>query len=75
MKYASEAIESIAVCRKAHMHGVSLITTVAAAFGLALIFDFIAAQLKLPVLLGYLIAGVMYALQGAQMRSAYECYF
>jgi len=40
-------------------HGVSLITTVAAAFGLALILGFIAVRLKLPALLGYLIAGII----------------
>ena len=40
-------------------HNVSLITTIAAAFGLALIFGFIAKRLKLPALVGYLIAGVL----------------
>ncbi len=40
-------------------HNISLITTIAAAFGLALIFGLIAARLKLPVLVGYLFAGVL----------------
>lgn len=40
-------------------HSLSLITTVAASFGLALIFGFIAARLKLPVLVGYMIAGII----------------
>lgn len=39
-------------------HAVSLITTLAAGFGLALIFGFIAARLGLPALVGYLIAGI-----------------
>ena len=40
-------------------HNISLITTIAAAFGLALIFGLLAARLKLPVLVGYLFAGVL----------------
>ena len=40
-------------------HNLSLITTIAAAFGLALIFGFIAARLRMPPLVGYLLAGVM----------------
>jgi K+:H+ antiporter len=40
-------------------HSVSLITTIAAAFGLSLILGFIAVRLKLPALVGYLIAGVI----------------
>src|SRR5579883_1285919 len=40
-------------------HSVSLITTVAAAFGMALIFGFIAERLKIPALVGYLIAGIL----------------
>jgi CPA2 family monovalent cation:H+ antiporter-2 len=36
-----------------------LITTIAAALGLALIMGFIAARLKLPPLVGYLIAGII----------------
>ena len=40
-------------------HNLSLITTIAAAFGLALIFDFIAARLRMPPLVGYLLAGVL----------------
>jgi CPA2 family monovalent cation:H+ antiporter-2 len=39
-------------------HSVSLITTLAAGFGLALIFGFIAARLRLPALVGYLVAGI-----------------
>jgi len=40
-------------------HDVPLITTIAAALGLALILGFIAARLKLPALVGYLIAGII----------------
>ena len=40
-------------------HGVSLITTVAAAFGVALILGFIAERIKVPALVGYLIAGII----------------
>lgn len=39
-------------------HAVNLITTLAAGFGLALVFGFIAARLGLPALVGYLLAGV-----------------
>jgi len=40
-------------------HDISLITTIAAALGLALVFGFIAARLKLPALVGYLAAGIL----------------
>jgi monovalent cation:H+ antiporter-2, CPA2 family len=40
-------------------HSVPLITTLAAALGLALVLGFLAARLKLPTLVGYLIAGVI----------------
>ncbi|RYX93302.1 MAG: Kef family K(+) transporter [Comamonadaceae bacterium] len=40
-------------------HSVSLISTIAAGLGLALILGFAAARLKLPALVGYLIAGVI----------------
>ncbi|MES1979657.1 MAG: YbaL family putative K(+) efflux transporter [Pseudomonadota bacterium] len=40
-------------------HSVSLISTIAAGLGLALIFGFIAARLRLPALVGYLLAGVV----------------
>ena len=40
-------------------HSVNLITTIAAALGLALIMGFLATRLKLPVLVGYLIAGIL----------------
>lgn len=39
-------------------HSISLITTLAAGFGLALILGFVAARLGLPALVGYLLAGV-----------------
>jgi CPA2 family monovalent cation:H+ antiporter-2 len=39
-------------------HNVTLITTLAAGFGLALVFGFVAARLKLPALVGYLLAGI-----------------
>jgi CPA2 family monovalent cation:H+ antiporter-2 len=40
-------------------HSVSLISTIAAGLGLALIFGFLAARMKLPSLVGYLLAGVV----------------
>ena len=40
-------------------HNVSLITTIAAGFGLAVVFGFIAERIKLPALVGYLLAGIL----------------
>jgi CPA2 family monovalent cation:H+ antiporter-2 len=40
-------------------HGLTLITTIAAGFGLALVFGFVAVRLGLPALIGYLLAGVL----------------
>ncbi|MCW5620472.1 MAG: cation:proton antiporter, partial [Burkholderiales bacterium] len=40
-------------------HSIPLITTIAAGFGIALILGFVAERLKLPALLGYLIAGII----------------
>ena len=40
-------------------HSVSLITTMAAGLGLALVLGFTAVRLKLPALVGYLIAGII----------------
>ena len=40
-------------------HNLPLITTIAAALGLALVLGFVAARLKLPALVGYLLAGVI----------------
>lgn len=40
-------------------HSIPLITTIAAALGLALLLGFVAVRLKLPALVGYLIAGVI----------------
>ena len=40
-------------------HSVSLISTIAAGLGLALIFGFAAARLRLPAIVGYLLAGVI----------------
>jgi CPA2 family monovalent cation:H+ antiporter-2 len=40
-------------------HDISLITTIAAAFGFALILGFIAERLKTPALVGYLVAGIL----------------
>ncbi|HIV69779.1 MAG TPA: Kef family K(+) transporter [Candidatus Aquabacterium excrementipullorum] len=40
-------------------HELSLITTLAVGFGLALIFGFIATRLKMPALVGYLFAGIV----------------
>lgn len=42
------------------MHGaMPLIVTLAAALGLALVFGFVASRLKLPALVGYLLAGIV----------------
>jgi len=41
------------------MHGASLITTLAAAFGFALALGFLAVRVRLPALVGYLAAGVL----------------
>jgi CPA2 family monovalent cation:H+ antiporter-2 len=40
-------------------HNVSLISTIATGFGLALIFGFIASRMKVPPLVGYLLAGIL----------------
>lgn len=40
-------------------HNISLITTIAAGFGVALIFGFIAERIKMPALVGYLLAGIV----------------
>lgn len=40
-------------------HDVTLIATIAAAFGLAMVFGLLAARLKLPPLVGYLLAGIV----------------
>src|SRR6476619_986396 len=40
-------------------HGLTLISTLATAFGAALVLGFIAARLRLPALVGYLLAGVV----------------
>ena len=40
-------------------HSVNLIHTIAAALGLALALGFVAARLRLPALVGYLLAGVV----------------
>ncbi|GJL76139.1 YbaL family putative K(+) efflux transporter [Nitrosomonas sp.] len=39
-------------------HGLTLITTIAAGFGLALLLGFFAEKLKVPALVGYLLAGI-----------------
>ena len=41
------------------LHSVPLITTIATALGLALVLGVLAARLKLPALVGYLLAGVL----------------
>jgi CPA2 family monovalent cation:H+ antiporter-2 len=40
-------------------HDLPLITTIAAALGLALVLGFLAARLRLPALVGYLVAGIL----------------
>jgi len=41
------------------LHNISLITTIAAGLGLAMILGFIAVRLRMPPLVGYLIAGII----------------
>jgi len=40
-------------------HEIKLITTIAAALGLAVVFGFIVARLRMPPLVGYLLAGIV----------------
>ncbi|HUP65180.1 MAG TPA: YbaL family putative K(+) efflux transporter [Thermoanaerobaculia bacterium] len=40
-------------------HSITLITTIAASLGLALLLGFVAVRLKLPALVGYLVAGII----------------
>ena len=40
-------------------HNIPLITTLAAGFGIALVLGFLAERLKLPALVGYLVAGIL----------------
>ncbi|HYR26237.1 MAG TPA: cation:proton antiporter, partial [Aquabacterium sp.] len=40
-------------------HNISLITTLATGFGMALILGFIAERIKMPALVGYLVAGII----------------
>lgn len=40
-------------------HNIPLITTLATALGFALLFGYLASRLKLPVLIGYLLAGII----------------
>lgn len=40
-------------------HNISLITTIAAAFGVALILGLIAERIKIPALVGFLVAGIL----------------
>jgi CPA2 family monovalent cation:H+ antiporter-2 len=40
-------------------HSISLITTLAAAFSVALVLGFVAERIKLPALVGYLVAGIL----------------
>ncbi|WP_289174360.1 hypothetical protein, partial [uncultured Parasutterella sp.] len=41
------------------MHSVSLISTLAIGFGVALVLGFFAEKIKVPALVGYLIAGIL----------------
>jgi len=41
------------------LHNVSLISTIAAGLGLALVFGYLATRLKVPPLVGYLFAGIL----------------
>jgi CPA2 family monovalent cation:H+ antiporter-2 len=40
-------------------HNISLITTIAAGFGVALVLGFLAERIKVPALVGYLLAGII----------------
>ena len=40
-------------------HNISLISTLAVGFGVALIFGFIAERFKVPALVGYLVTGIL----------------
>ncbi|MEO7497086.1 MAG: YbaL family putative K(+) efflux transporter [Massilia sp.] len=40
-------------------HNIPLITTLAAGFGVALLFGFVAERFKVPALVGYLVAGIL----------------
>jgi CPA2 family monovalent cation:H+ antiporter-2 len=40
-------------------HAPTLIVTIAASFGLALVLGFVAARIRLPVLVGYMVAGII----------------
>jgi CPA2 family monovalent cation:H+ antiporter-2 len=40
-------------------HDVNLIATIAAGFGLAMVFGYVAARLRMPPLVGYLLAGIV----------------
>ncbi len=40
-------------------HSITLIATIAASFGLALVMGLVASRMKLPPLVGYLVAGIM----------------
>jgi CPA2 family monovalent cation:H+ antiporter-2 len=40
-------------------HEVNLITTIAAAFGLAMLLGFAVSKLRIPPLVGYLLAGIL----------------
>ena len=44
-------------------HSLPLISTLAIAFGLALVFGFLAERIKVPALVGYLLAGIMCSAQ------------
>jgi CPA2 family monovalent cation:H+ antiporter-2 len=41
------------------MHEFTLISTIAAGFGLALVLGYLASRLRAPPLVGYLVAGIL----------------
>jgi CPA2 family monovalent cation:H+ antiporter-2 len=43
------------------MHEFTLISTIAAGFGLALVLGYLASRLRAPPLVGYLVAGILIA--------------
>ncbi|MDS4068555.1 MAG: hypothetical protein RKO24_02945 [Candidatus Competibacter sp.] len=55
-------------------HNISLITTIAAGFGLALLLGFAAEKIKIPALVGYLFAGILnWAEKPLPSRTPHPC--
>ena len=50
---------NLETCKRMAEHSIPLITTIAYGFGIALVLGFIAERLRVPALVGYLIAGII----------------